>query len=280
MKLKRIYVEITNTCNLSCSFCHETCRDKKFITVSQFEDVLKKIKPHTNYINLHVLGEPLLHPQIDLILNLCEKYDINARITTNASLIKFAFTKLVNKPKLRQINYSLHSISEQNKNYKEVLDPILAFIKQSDSHLIHCMRFWNADSKSKFLNEQIFRYLISYFKLDIVDFNIENHNNLKLQNNVYLQIDKQFTWPDLNNDFIKSNGRCLALKNNVGILVDGSVVPCCLDAEGAITLGNIYTSNLEEILTTPRALEMKQGFQNHVLTEKLCQTCGFINRLN
>lgn len=61
MKFKKIYVEITNICNLNCSFCSKDNLKKKEMSLQEFDKVLSKIRQYTDTIYLHVKGEPLLH---------------------------------------------------------------------------------------------------------------------------------------------------------------------------------------------------------------------------
>ena len=113
---KKIYVEITNSCNLKCSFCSPVKKEKRFMTISEFEHILKEINAKTDYIYLHVKGEPLLHPNLEEFLKLAEKYELKVNLTTNGTL----FPKLVDKLKacnsLRKINFSLHC-EQDNPNY-------------------------------------------------------------------------------------------------------------------------------------------------------------------
>ena len=85
---KKIYIEITNVCNLKCKFCPDTSRKKAFMSVGEFEHIINKIHNHTNLVALHVKGEPLLHNKLEDILEVLEKYNLKANITTNGTLIK------------------------------------------------------------------------------------------------------------------------------------------------------------------------------------------------
>ena len=105
------------------------------------------------------------------------------------------------------------------------------------------------------------------------------NNHIKLRENLYLDKQEEFVWPNLNNDYYNEIGTCYALKDQLAILVDGTVVPCCLDGDGIINLGNIFTSTLEEIMESKRYINMKTGFCNRKVTEELCKKCSFKDRL-
>ena len=115
----------------------------------------------------------------------------------------------------------------------------------------------------------------------------EVYNRIKLYNkkkmdesdNLYLDKQEEFVWPSLDNDYYNEIGTCYALKDQLAILVDGTVVPCCLDSDGVINLGNIYKENLEDIINSNRYQTMKIGFCNRKVTEELCKKCSFKDRL-
>lgn len=259
----RIYIEITNICNLKCSFCPITTRNKEFMSVSNFEVVLSKIKNYTKHIYLHVKGEPLMHPNLDEILKLANAYDLNVNITTNARLLKDKID-ILNNNKIRQINISLHSFNSVNE-IKELLpnvDKLKCYVS---------LRLWNNKD-----NTEIYKLLESYYnkKIDL------SSNRFSLSDKVFLSIEKLFDWPDINNEIISEYGTCKGGKRQLAILVDGTIVPCCLDNEGIINLGNIFESSIQDILNTTRYKELINGFNNNKLNEELCKKCGYRNKFN
>lgn len=284
--LKKIYVEITNVCNYSCSFCKGTKRDCGFISVEKFEILILKIKDYTKYIYLHVLGEPLLHKNIEQLIKIANDNGINVSITTNGSLINEKQDILL-KSKIRQINYSLHSVYEDNVDCIKIIKDISDFINKSnlkDKKTFHSLRLWNVVDDIN-INNEIVDLLIKNIDNTIISFddtisNININKSVKLAEHVFLETDKLFFWPDINNEVVSKVGKCYGLKTNIGILLDGTIVPCCLDCEGDISLGNIYQDDLGDILSSDRAVNMINGFRNNKLVENLCQTCGFAIRLN
>ena len=224
---KRVYVEITNNCNLDCSFCIKNKRNKKFISLDEYKILLNKLEGYTKYLYFHVMGEPLLHPYINDLINIgSEKYYIN--ITTNGYLID----RIKDNKNIRQLNISLHSF---DLKYGKSLDDYINNIFNSVDNLVK--------------NNTIIKYRIwvnSVDKLDIINKLNEKYNcdigdkeNVKLGNNVYYEVEKEFIWPSLDNDYYNENGSCRGTRDHIGILVDGTVIPCCLDSEGIINLGNI-----------------------------------------
>lgn len=274
-KFKKIYIEITNICNLSCSFCSIDDRKKEFITPDKLEKLLIKINDYTDYVYLHVKGEPLLHPEFNKILDLCQKYHKQVNITTNGTLIKAKQQELTH-PAVRQINISLHSENKE-ENYLEDIFKMVDKLKNK----IVIYRFWtmnngNMDEKSTKIVDKI----ISYYNLssELVE-KIKDQAHIKIRNNLYIDKKNEFIWPNLQNNYLNNYGFCYALKDQIAILVDGTVVPCCLDSNGIINLGNIYEKTLEEIINSNRYKNMKTNFCNHQAIEELCKHCSFREKL-
>ena len=274
-KYKKIYIEITNNCNLKCSFCSEVKRKRRFMTTEEFENILKKIKDYTDYIYLHIKGEPLLHPNIIEFLRLADKYNLKVNLTTNGTLFSKVAKELSECKSLHKINFSLHS--ENNiDNYCEEIFKNVELLK--DKIIIY--RLWTLknnqlDSKS----QEIVNKIRKYYNLpqETVD-NIYTSNNIKIKSTIYVDKDNEFSWPEVTTH--KSNGYCYALKTQIGILVDGTVVPCCLDSNGVVNLGNIFKESLEEIINSEKYISLKKSFQDRKPCEKLCQSCTFKERLN
>ena len=68
MRFSKVYVEISNLCNLSCAFCPGTKRKKKAMTEDEFAALLPKLRPYTDFLYFHLMGEPLCHPKLGRFL--------------------------------------------------------------------------------------------------------------------------------------------------------------------------------------------------------------------
>ncbi|MDR7857253.1 radical SAM/SPASM domain-containing protein [Tissierella sp.] len=295
-RFKKVYIEITNVCNLQCEFCPKTARKAKFMTIEEFNYILDQVKEFTDHIYFHVKGEPLVHPRIGEFLDIAHDKELKVNITTNGTLINEVKEKLINKPALRQINISLHSF-DGNKGMEDksgYLDNIFRFIRESrDSKvdkdielLIIALRLWNLSkddliNKEPSKNREILNRIEAEFNLE---FDIEDKINLergiRIGEKIYLNHESEFVWPDLNNEIFEDEGFCYGLRDQIGILVDGTVIPCCLDGEGKLDLGNIFETMFSEIIAGKRAKKIYDGFSRRIIVEEMCKRCGFRTKIN
>lgn len=263
-RFKKIYLEITNGCNLNCKFCIKNSRKIEYISIDNFKLILDKLKDYTDYLYFHILGEPLLHPKINELIDIASK-DFKINITTNGYLINN-----LKSNKIRQLNISLHSFNDNyNIKLKDYLDNIFNKIDNLNNTYIS-LRLW---VKNKY-NKEIINYINNRYSLNIN----ENIDNYKINNHIFINNFHEFIWPDLNNNYYNEDGTCYGLRDHIGILVDGTVIPCCLDSKGIINLGNIYNNNLDNILNCDRVEYMIDNFKNNKKCEELCKHCNFIEK--
>ncbi|MDL4843248.1 radical SAM/SPASM domain-containing protein [Aquibacillus rhizosphaerae] len=287
-KFKKFYLEITSVCNLACSFCPPTIRERQFVSVEDFAIRLDQIKPHTDYINLHVKGEPLLHPKIDQLLDISHEKGFKVNITTNGTLINKRKHQLLNKPALRQMNFSLHSFDghEGSVDKEGYVSSVLSFIKEAthQSDMIVSLRLWNlsednATNAEKQRNRDMLALIESEFNLSYkIEEKITPGSGIKIADRIFINQDYEFKWPSLQEEEDDGKGFCYGLRNQAGILTNGTVVPCCLDGEGVINLGNIKNSSFSEIIAGDRATKLVDGFSKRVAVEELCRKCGYRKR--
>lgn len=274
MKFSKIYVEITNYCNLNCSFCSIDSRKKKEMSIDEFRHIINEIKPFTNSIYLHVKGEPLLHSSLDEILTICDNNNINVRITTNGTLLKNKKDILL-KHKIKQINVSLHSENNQPNYFENVFNTCDELSKK----MTIIYRIWTLPTlKLDKLSTKIVDKIVFHYKLstNIID-KILNDKNIKISDNIYLDKDYEFEWPKIKDDG-NNYGTCLGTRSHIAILANGDVVPCCLDSNANIKLGNVFENSLKEIINSKLFQDIRVGFQNNKVICSLCQSCTYRKR--
>lgn len=284
---QKIFLEINNNCNLNCSFCPEPTLPKGFISETVFASRLKQVNGLSERICLHVWGEPLGHPQFGNLIAICDQVNAPIEITTNATLLQENIYSILISKSIQQINFSLQSFLD---NYpaadpKAYLAKIFRFIDLSmleRPDLYLNLRLWNIkegelDTKSL----QVLDAIGSHFGLSINP-RVEPQlgKSKKIKDRLYLHFDTRFVWPDLANEFISEQGTCYGTRSQFAILVDGTVVPCCLDKNGIIKLGNIDQEPLEMIFNSTKFLKIKEGFLQNQLTQELCQKCQYATRFS
>ncbi|WP_090573547.1 radical SAM/SPASM domain-containing protein [Paenibacillus sp. OV219] len=289
-KFKKFYIEITSVCNLACSFCPQTKRQANFIKIDAFTKILDEIRPHTEFIYFHLKGEPLLHPKIDELLDLSHERGFKVNITSNGTLLHKAKHKILGKPALRQMNFSLHSFDghEGSVDKEGYVGSVLSFAKEAvaTSNMLVSLRLWNltednTTNMERSRNQVILDQIEREFNLDykIMD-QFKRGSGVKIADRIYVNHDHEFKWPDLKEKEDEGVGFCHGLRNQAGILVDGTVVPCCLDGEGVINLGNIHEKPFGEIIEGERANKLYDGFSRREVVEELCRKCGYRQRFS
>ncbi len=273
----KAFFEITNACNLSCSFCHGTRRRIRFVTEREFETAAVKLRPFCDYLYFHLMGEPLLHPLLPRFFDIAFELGFKVIITTNGTLLKDRGDVLLGAKSLHKVSVSLHAY-EANAlpcSVDEYLKDCFKFCSAAaDKGIISVMRLWNVGGKES-LNDHIINEMHAFFDGEDYREWQSIYSGYKLKDKVFLEWGKRFTWPDVEGEYFGSEHSCYGLRDQIGVLSDGTVVPCCLDAEGAIALGNIYTEELTYILSTPRALSLRSSFEKRCVKEPLCQRCGY-----
>lgn len=274
-RFRKVYLEISNVCNLNCSFCPGTSRPPKVMREEDFSILLTKLQPWTNFLYFHLMGEPLCHPRLDRFLELAGDAGFKVILTTNGTLLKKIESILLNAPALHKINISLHAFEANDLAvpFCEYLSDCFAFGKAAEGKIIISYRLWN-NGGANTCNEQILNTLHNYFPQPWV----QERNGQRLGEKVYLEFGDKFDWPDLSAPDGGEACFCYGLRDQIGVLCDGTVVPCCLDHNGDLPLGNLLVEDLETILSTPKAKAIYNGFSQGKAAEELCRRCGYARR--
>lgn len=275
-RFRKVYLEISNICNLHCSFCPGTKRPLNAMTEQEFTLLLTKLKPYTDYLYFHLMGEPLCHPQLKRFLDLAGEQEFKVILTTNGTLLDRHRDMLLNAPGLHKANISLHSFeaNEIGTSLQQYLAGCFSFAQAAEGRKIVTFRLWNqggADEK----NAEILECLTGFFPKPWAT----ESRGIHLGDKIYLEYGDKFDWPDLKADEGTDKIFCYGLRDQIGVLCDGTVVPCCLDHEGDIPLGNLLAQDLDEILNSDRAQAIYNGFSNRKACEPLCRRCGYARNL-
>lgn len=280
MRFKKVYLEITNVCNRSCAFCPKTRRAPQFLAEDDFVRLLEKLRPWTDYLYFHLMGEPLLHPDLPRFLALAGARGFRVILTTNGTLLAQTEQMLLSAPALHKVNLSLHSFeANAGKELECYVNMCADFAGRAAAQgVLVNLRLWNGDSAARTgwnaENVRILDLLAARFPRPWTP----SRTGERLAERVYLDRAEIFDWPDLDSEGENARHGCYGLRDQLGVLCDGTVVPCCLDHDGELALGNLLTETLEEILNRPRAQAILAGFRRREAVEMLCKRCGYAGR--
>ena len=270
----RVYVEITNSCNMSCSFCHGTRRPPRSMTREEFALVLERLSGVTEYIYYHLMGEPLTHRDLPELIRMAGRAGYKSAITTNGTLLSRRGDELI-AAGVYKVSISLHSFEEGGaEDLDAYLDSCFNFAdKASRAGVLTVFRLWNRGHDGG-RND----YILERMKSRLEGEWSWSQRGARIRDKLHLEWGDRFAWPDRDAPDMGDEVFCYGLGDHFGILSDGSVVPCCLDADGEITLGNIFKESVTDILASDRARAIAEGFKKRRAPEELCRRCGYARR--
>lgn len=287
-RFHKVHIEISNICNLQCSFCPAVIRDNKMMDLDTFRSVVAQVAPLTQLICLHLMGDPLVHPQLKQMIEICDEHNADIFLVTNGVLMRPEKFDLLLHDRFYQINFSLHSFFDNfpNKDPSNYLERIFTFTERALAErptLYLNYRLWNLNDPlgSQTPNTEMLQRICDRFDFEAPnELDVRKRKSINIKERLYLHFDTEFIWPSLDLPVLGSTGTCYGLSSHFGVLVDGTVVPCCLDKEAAIPLGNVADTLILDILGSNRAQTIIKGFKQRQLVESLCQRCQYIERFN
>ena len=270
----RVYVEITNICNMNCSFCHGHSRAPRQMTEAEYAHVLEQLAGKTGYIHHHLMGEPLVHPLLPKFIQMARRAGFHPMLTTNGTLLDRCGDALLT-PGLHKVSISLHSFEgEQPEQHRQYIQKIADFARKANqSGILVSLRLWNIGCDEG-RNQTALEALRAHFPGPWVP----NTRGYRIRDGLFLEWGDRFAWPDQNAPDQGEELLCYGLRDHFGILSDGTVVPCCLDSDGVIALGNVFREELDDILSSPRAKAIADGFRCRKAVEDLCRRCGYARK--
>lgn len=274
---RKAYLEITNKCNLNCAFCPGNDRKPHMLTEDEFTLLSGKLTNFAEYLYFHLMGEPTSHPLLPRFLQISKEMGFKPIITTNGTLLPRRRDELLcEDSKPYKVNISLHAFEANppGMSFDGYINGCLEFAKDAAKEgIITVLRLWNLDGRADGAlhekNELILSSMHDFFDSEWV----KVRTGEKLCDKVFLEWGEKFDWPRTDGEILSEKGFCYGLRDQIGILSNGTVVPCCLDRNGDIALGNLFDESLEEILNSKRARDIYNGFTGHICTEEMCKRC-------
>jgi len=287
-RFHKVHIEISNICNLQCSFCPVVIRENKLMDIELFRDVIAQVAPLTELVCFHLMGDPLVHPQLAEMIQICDEYRAEIFLVTNGVLLRPEKYQLMLHERFYQINFSLHSFFDNfpDKDPTNYLQRIFNFTDRAlieRPELYLNFRLWNLNDPigSQTSNKQMLKRICERFEFDMPsEVDVRKRKSIHIKDRLYLHFDTEFIWPSIDLPVLGTQGKCYGLSSHFGVLVDGTVVPCCLDKEAAILLGRVQDTPIVDILGSRRAQDIVKGFRHRQLVENLCQRCQYIERFS
>lgn len=262
-------------CNLRCAFCPGTTRVPHSMTEAEFAILLDRVSPWAEYLYYHLMGEPTAHPLLPRFMEMATERGMKSMITTNGTLLPTRGEAIL-AAHPHKVNISLHAFEANppGMSFEEYIEGCVTFAAHAaDRDTIAVLRLWNLEGRAEGAlhekNEMILETLHRAFPGEWVT----TRSGYRMRSRVFLEWGEKFDWPDPAGEILSETGFCYGLRDQIGVLCDGTVVPCCLDHNGDIPLGNLFASTLEEILSSKRARAIYDGFTSHRCTEELCRRC-------
>lgn len=270
----RVYIEVTNVCNMHCSFCHGHSRPPRRMSTDEFSHVLDALEGMTDHVYYHLMGEPLTHPDLPLFLRMANERGFRSVITTNGTLLARRKDEII-AAHPHKVSISLHSFEAGGEDaFIRYLTETADFADAaSRAGIIVVFRLWNKGCDGG-QNERIEAFLRKRFDGEWA----QNTRGMRIRNKLHLEWGDRFVWPDKAAPVQGEQVFCYGLGDHFAILCDGTVVPCCMDSDGVIALGNAFDQPLSEILSSARARAMVEGFACRKATEDLCRRCAYAQR--
>lgn len=285
MRFKRVYIEISNICNLDCPFCVKSARPPRSMDEAEFRHIIREVAPFTHYVYFHIKGEPLLHPLLPQFLDICQEAGLEVHLTTNGTLLPRQAEMLLGKPALRQVNLSLHSLPfhPAAREIREYMEKVVRFAQRfaRERKKYTIFRLWSLDQSRRAgaAEGEIMAFLDHYYpQAAPLAEKMKTRRSLMLEPGVFLSWEEEFEWPSLDSPLLSDQGICQGTRSMAGILADGTVVPCCLDADGAEAMGNIFETPFGEIVASPKFAQAAYAFSCRRVILPLCRRCTYRSR--
>ncbi|CAI8195387.1 MAG: radical SAM/SPASM domain-containing protein [Sulfurovum sp.] len=284
-----MHIEITNICNLKCTFCPPKTKPSKTMDLIEFDKINSQVKAYTKELAYHIVGDPLILSNLNEYLEISKKHGLKVNIVTTANNMNKNHHETLMNDTIRQINFSINSYNANShkKSLDDYLNPIFDFVKYAQNfkheYFIN-FRIWNLDKDETAynFNKQVFEKINAKFNtnIDIDEIYKNKPKNIRVDRKLFIHFDEYFNWPDLKNEIVSTKGTCYGLDSHFGILSTGEVVPCCLDQNASVDLGNVFDKSVDSILNSSRVKNIQRGFKENILVEELCQKCEYRTRFN
>ncbi|WQR94273.1 SPASM domain-containing protein [Helicobacter pylori] len=275
---KKIYIELSDICGLQCGFCPNPKNIRGVMPLELFEKICKEAAPLTQMITLHVLGDPCKLKNLNHYLSAARRFSLKVDLVTSGVYWRDFETLL--QDVIYQISISLDAgLDNYNKiNQHRYIQKILEFCRykcEKNSEVFLNLRIQDSTLDK---HQNLIKPFLESFECVSLE-GLKTQGRARLFKKSFLNIQKTFKWPSLNapNPLNQESKipYCYGLIKQIAILSNGVVVPCCMDTQAHINLGDLNHMPLKDILNSQKAMAIKTHFLKGEALEPLCQNCSY-----
>ncbi|WP_164499060.1 radical SAM/SPASM domain-containing protein [Helicobacter pylori] len=275
---KKIYIELSDICGLQCSFCPNPKNIRGVMPLELFEKICKEAAPLTPIITFHVLGDPCKLKNLNHYLNAAKRFSLKVDLVTSGAYLCDFETLL--QDAIYQISISLDAgLDNHNKlNQHRYIQKILEFCRykcEKNSEVFLNLRIQDGTLEK---HQNLIKPFLESFECVSLE-TLKSQGRARLFKKSFLNIQKTFKWPNLNapNPLNQESKipYCYGLIKQIAILSNGVVVPCCMDTQAHINLGDLNHTPLKDILNSQKAMAIKTHFLKGEALELLCKNCSY-----
>ncbi|HSB71504.1 MAG TPA: radical SAM protein [Candidatus Methylomirabilis sp.] len=317
LPVRRLHVELTNRCNFSCEFCPDRSmrRPRGTMPLSMVEELLAQAGQENlaRQVHFHVMGEPLLYPDLPEAVRFARSGDMEAWVTTNGSLLTPELLMELQAAGLSHLTISLQTPDAPTfalrgsrflafEQYRErLIGTVRAFLPHASGmrlslcFLSNPLRRFHAPGASNIRVAESGRELRAHMgrwvewifggtalERQVPDLlvrlkgaGILTEAGVPMTAHLDLRVRVLGNWAGhFEGPIVPARfGYCPGLSENFGILWNGDYVICCADYDGRTVLANCSEKPLREYLSLPAVQEIAGGFRRYRVVHPHCRQC-------
>jgi MoaA/NifB/PqqE/SkfB family radical SAM enzyme len=268
------WIDITRLCNLRCIMCPQSRglrpRPAK-MPLDRFQQILDDICENRPLIKLYLSGEPLLHEGLFDMIEYAHGKNCQTAIHTNATLFTEALSERILSSSLTFLSFSFDGCTAEV--YERLRPP--AKFEQVGANIRRFLDLRRRSGRGPYANVEIIRMR------DTEDFLKSFAEEWKACGVEEVSVVDYMTWlgtvPDRRDGkaaIFSGYTPCAAPFQHGCILSDGTVVPCCLDVDGRMPLGNVTEQPFREIWVGNAYRQLRlQMLTGGLGTGSICDAC-------
>ena len=280
-------LEVTTACNLHCPLCttHDTARGISRLSLENVKDVVRGCGKSLKVVSLHVLGEPLMHKELFDFIRHCASHGVNTTFSTNGMLLGRHVEDVLDSG-LSLISIAIDG-ADQADYAKYRLGGDFDTVVRNARALVEAKRARGASQPVIQVQMVMFSYnedreaearaFLESLGADVVSLKRPAYlapaspSARSFWDKVDMRDEgRRWTRPVTSAARLYRNQRVCPQLERATILSDGSVVACCIDAEGNTAFGNLNRQDFRSIWRGEEHRRVIEKFMRHEL-----QPCHF-----